>query len=106
MNQQQMATELRKAEQRNGELMHKLKQRKEDKNIFNTELGKLKKQNASIRSDLNLAYENLEMYARNLIALKRVFRIVNMTKEENDNILQIFNEAKKGIQAPVKEAQA
>ena len=86
MTEQELATQLRKSEQKNGELRHKLKQRKNDKDDFNDQIGKLRKENSSVRSDLILAYKNLDKMARDLIALKRVFSLLQMTGEEENRI--------------------
>ena len=73
-DREQLVKKLKKAEQEVGVLNHKLKQRKEDKNIFNTRLKKYEALLDDLRTDLKLAYENLEKGYQREVAMRKAFK--------------------------------
>ncbi len=84
----QLVKEVKKLEQQNGVLEHKLKLKKEDKNKYNVIVGKLRKEKDQHRDDLKLAYKNMEEQYRTIIALKRAFKVLTLTGDEKQQFEQ------------------
>jgi len=90
--EKELVKKLKAAEQELGVTKHKLKQRKDDKQQYKEETTKMRVQMTGLRSDLTLAYHNLEEKSQALITLKTAFQILQPAKEDKQHFKQVMSQ--------------